>query len=111
MSEWYYVDAQNAQAGPTTLDGLKAAAASGAVTSETLCWNASMSGWVAMKDVAETKAIFAPAPVPAARGPAPTPAGRGPAPTPAGRGPAPTPMKGQGGDPCRGALEVRVACC
>jgi hypothetical protein len=98
MAEWYYVDAGGAQAGPVALAALRSAAQSKSVTPDSLCWNANMAGWQAMKEVPETKGFFAaPAPAPAARAPAPMPAAaaaRGPAPTPAARGPAPTPARG-----------------
>lgn len=97
--EWYYVDKNGGQQGPVGKPAFSAAYAAGTLDGECLCWNATMSGWLAIKDVAEVKALVQPvaraAPAPAARGPAPTPAARGPAPTPAGRGPAPTPAKGK----------------
>jgi hypothetical protein len=92
--EWYYVDKGGGQQGPVSSNAFSSAAASGQIDGECLCWNASMSGWLAIKDVPQIASMVKPKPAaPAARGPAPTPAGRGPAPTPAGRGPAPTPQR------------------
>lgn len=83
--EWYYVSTGGEQVGPVTLAAMAAAGASGGVSLDCLCWNASMDGWQAVREVPAAKAALQPPPAAApARGPAPIPA-RPAAPTPATR--------------------------
>lgn len=68
----YYVDASGGQQGPALLPAFKAAFASGSTNAEALCWNETMGGWTAIKDVPGLMAQLKPPPAAAAR-PAPAP--------------------------------------
>lgn len=47
---WYYLDLQNQQQGPMSLDGLKAAWKQGKVSLSTYVWHEEMSDWKPLKE-------------------------------------------------------------
>lgn len=60
----YYAGINGQQAGPFTPDALRAQAAAGAVTRDTLVWKQGMANWTKAGDVADLAAVFAAVPPP-----------------------------------------------
>jgi len=48
---WYYLDAENRQLGPLSLEGLRAASKEGKITDSTFVWNEDLENWKSWEDV------------------------------------------------------------
>jgi membrane protease subunit (stomatin/prohibitin family) len=69
----FFVVIDNQRTGPFDAAALRAKAASGAVTRETLVWREGMGSWMAVRDVPELAPVLASSPPPIPPGPPPIP--------------------------------------
>mmetsp|Transcript_31812 Transcript_31812/g.77526 ORF Transcript_31812/g.77526 Transcript_31812/m.77526 type:complete len:1662 (+) Transcript_31812:33-5018(+) len=95
--EWYYVDANEEQAGPVSKDALKDMFKAGAINEETYVWAEHLPDWATVAETADLQSFLTAAePTPE---PEPQPAPSSPMPIPAMMAPAPQMGGGQKRDP------------